>query len=116
MAEMEKVASAASKRSDRAPSLNRVYSAPHIDNHAAFYGSSKEEDGQETDSVVPSYTTKAEDNRDLESGDGSVGPDQDDALQHARTARSQRSERDPKLVSIVAHLSPNLHRPKISFF
>ncbi|GAM39746.1 membrane transporter [Talaromyces pinophilus] len=94
MADMEKVASAASRRSD----LSRVYSAPHMDNQTAFYATSKEEDGRETDSVVPSYTARDDDNADLENGSGS-SDGHDDDLQPTQSSRSRRSERDPKLVT-----------------
>uniref|UniRef100_A0A093V9F7 Putative transporter n=1 Tax=Talaromyces marneffei PM1 TaxID=1077442 RepID=A0A093V9F7_TALMA len=94
---MEKVASADSKRSERTPSLSRVYSAPHVDNQSAFYATSKGEDGQETDPVVPSYT--AQDNQDLENGNSGGGSDPDGDLQPTQTSRSQRSELDSKLVS-----------------
>lgn len=95
---MEKVASADSKRSERTPSLSRVYSAPHVDNQSAFYATSKGEDGQETDPVVPSYT--AQDNQDLENGNSGGGSDPDGDLQPTQTSRSQRSELDSKLVCI----------------
>lgn len=101
MADMEKVASAASRRSD----LSRVYSAPHMDNQTAFYATSKEEDGRETDSVVPSYTARDDDNADLENGSGS-SDGHDDDLQPAQSSRSRRSERDPKLVCIVLYKPP----------
>lgn len=100
MVDMEKVASAASRKSERTPSLSRVYSAPHMDNQSAFYATSKDEGGQETDAVVPSYAANDDDNQDLESGN-SDGSDQDGNLQPTQTSRSQRSERDPKLVCII---------------
>lgn len=96
MADMEKVASAASRRSD----LSRVCSAPHVDNQTAFYATSKEEDGRETDSVVHSYTARDDDNADLENGSGS-SDGLDDDLQPTQSSRSRRSEQDPKLVCIV---------------
>lgn len=98
MADMEKVTSTVSRRSD----LSRVYSAPHMDNQTAFHATSKEEDGRETDSVVPSYTARDDDNADLETGSGSGSSDgHDDDLQPTQSSRSRRSERDPKLVCIV---------------
>jgi hypothetical protein len=71
-----------------------------MDNQSAFYASSKDEGGRETDSVVPSYAANDDDNQDLESGN-SDGSDQDGNLQPTQTSRSQRSERDPKLVCII---------------
>lgn len=79
MADLEKVATAASRRSDRTPSVTS-----HTDNQSA---TSKED---ETDSVVPSYTAR---DGDLESG-------HDDHLQPIQSSRSRRSARDSKLVWI----------------
>lgn len=93
---MEKVASAGSRKSD----LSRVCSEPHMDHQTAFYATSKEEDGRETVSVLPSYTARDGDNTDLENGSGS-SDGHDDDLQPTQSSRSRRSERDSKLVCIV---------------
>jgi hypothetical protein len=72
-----------------------------MDNQTAFYATSKEEDGRETDSVVPSYTARDDDNEDLENGNSDSSVQEGD-LQPTQTSRSQRSERDPKLVCVLA--------------
>ncbi|KAH8695023.1 major facilitator superfamily domain-containing protein [Talaromyces proteolyticus] len=104
MADLEKTNTATSKQSHRSQrleasqSVTTAYSAPHIDNQSAFYvtsnGEDGDEDGDNLDGVVPAYTNQDEPSSkgDLESGSQAV------ELQKARTARSQRSERDPKLV------------------
>lgn len=99
MTEIEKVPTTASRKSDQPESLSRVYSAPHIDNHSAFYATSKEANGPETDFAVPTYTDKDGDpsSQDLESGSVKGNANDPVALQTIETAKS---ERDPKLVSI----------------
>lgn len=77
-----------------------------MDNQTAFYATSKEADGQETDSVVPSYTGRDDENADLESGTGSSDGHEGD-LQPTQSSRSRRSERDPKLVCIDLFLPEN---------
>jgi hypothetical protein len=101
MPELTKVTTASRRKSDQPESMTRVYSAPHMDNQTAFYAVTKEENGQDEDFAIPSYTDKDGDSssRDLESGSGEGGADPNTALETTETARS---ERDPKLVSICS--------------
>jgi hypothetical protein len=113
MPDIEKVNTAASRQSAQSQSqsqrlevsqsITRVYSAPHIDNQSAFYvtdGNDGDEDGGNLDRTAPSYTNHDDSSsqQDLENGS------QVAELQKAQTAKSQRSERDPKLVSLESTL------------
>lgn len=103
MADIEKVDTAASRQSAQSQSrradVTRVYSAPHIDNQSAFYvtdGNEGDEDGENLDRTAPSYTNQDDSSSQQDLENGSQVPE----LQKAQTAKSQRSERDPKLVSL----------------
>lgn len=99
MVDLEKVntAGSQSRRLEASQSITRVYSAPHIDNQSAFYvtDGNNDEDTKSVDPTAPSYTNQDDSSsqQDLENGS------QVAELQKAQTAKSQRSERDPKLVS-----------------
>ncbi|CRG86171.1 Alpha-galactosidase [Talaromyces islandicus] len=104
MSDIEKVDTAASRQSaqsrrlDVSQSVTRVYSAPHIDNQSAFYvtdGNEGGEDGENLDRTAPSYTNQDDSSSQQDLENGNQVPE----LQKAQTAKSQRSERDPKLIA-----------------
>ncbi|KAL1968655.1 hypothetical protein VTN77DRAFT_1481 [Rasamsonia byssochlamydoides] len=104
MKDLEKTETATSRRSsqsqqrqDVSSSITRVYSAPHIDNQSVFYSGPEEEDleGNTASTLgsedLPQSANDTPANNDVEN--------QATALEKSQTVKSQRSQRDPKLVT-----------------
>lgn len=92
MMDLEKIDTATSKRSTRSQQredLTRVCSAPHIDNQTVFYP----EDELETNGSSTLSSDQAGVNNDVENAPPAE-------LEKSQTSKSQRSQRDPKLVRI----------------